>query len=149
MHILAWLETVVPIEEFVYRAIKPASIEGHGEVLKWVVGNGYKWVAKKDYQHYLTAIKNSKLQVLVWMNSCAPIFTTDTSFPSIYASQLGEFEIVKWLHKNRCPCNQDSYRAARENCQWRIEKWIYQQLYVERRRLLWAPLLFSVVGFNV
>ena len=68
------------------------------------------------------------------MNSCAPIFTTDTSFPSIYASQEGEFEIVKWLHENGCPCNRNSYRAARENNHWRIEKWIEQQFDVERRR---------------
>jgi hypothetical protein len=133
IHILEWLETVVPTEEFVHRAIEPAVIQGHVDVLKWVVRNGYKWDAKKDSQHYLTAIKNSNLQVLVWMNSCAPIFTTDMSFPSIYASQLGKLEIVKWLHKNGCPCNQESYRAARENRQWRTEKWIYQQLYVERR----------------
>jgi hypothetical protein len=133
MHILEWLETVAPIEEFVHRAIEPAVIQGHVDVLKWVVRNGYQWDAKKDYQHYLTAIKNSNLQVLVWMNSCAPIFTTDMSFPSIYASQLGKLEIVKWLHKNGCPSNENSYRAARENRQWRTEKWIYQQLYVERR----------------
>jgi hypothetical protein len=134
IHILEWLETVVPIEEFVHRAIEPAVIQGHVDALKWVVRNGYKWDAKKDYQHYLTAIKNSNLQVLVWMNSCAPIFTTDTSFPSIYASQEGEFEIVKWLHKNGCPCNENSYRAAGKNCQWRIEKWIEQQLSVWKKR---------------
>ena len=58
----------------------------------------------------------------------------DTSFPSIYAIQEGEFEIVKWLHKNGCPCNENSYRAARENCQWRIEKWIEQQLSVWKKR---------------
>jgi hypothetical protein len=133
MHILEWLETVVPVEEFLVHAIEEASMEGHVDVLKWVVRNGYKWDAKKDYKHYLTAITYSNLQALVWMNSCAPIFTSDTSFPSIYASQLGKLEIVKWLHKNGCPCNQDSIRVARENRQWRTEKWIYQQLYVERR----------------
>ena len=66
-------------------------------------------------------IKSDK-EFRIWMNSCAPIFTTDVSFPSFYACQQGEFEIVKWLHENGYPCNQDSYRAARENCQWRIEK---------------------------
>jgi hypothetical protein len=131
MHILEWIGRFGGIQDIIHWAINPAAIQGHVDVLKWVVRNGYKWDAKKDYQHYLTAIKNSKLQVLVWMNSCAPIFTTDMSFPSIYASQEGEFEIVKWLHENGCPCNQDSYRAARER---RIEKWIEQQLYVERRR---------------
>jgi hypothetical protein len=134
IHILEWIETVGGIQVWVHRAIKPAVIQGHVDVLKWVVRNGYKWDAKKDYQHYLTAIKNSKLQVLVWMNSCAPIFTTDTCFPSIYASQEGEFEIVKWLHENGCPCNQNSYRAAEENNHWRIEQWIHRQLYVEKRR---------------
>jgi ankyrin repeat protein len=131
MHILEWIERVGGIQVLIHWAINPAVIQGHVDVLKWVVRNGYKWDAKKDYQHYLTAIKNSNLQVLVWMNSCAPIFTTDTCFPSIYASQEGQFEIVKWLHENGCPCNQDSYHAARER---RIEKWIEQQLYVERRR---------------
>ena len=133
MHILEWLETVVPVEEFLVHAIEEASMEGHVDVLKWVVRNGYKWDAKKDHKHYLTAITYSNLQAFVWMNSCAPIWKTDISFPSIYASQLGKLEIVKWLHKNGCPCNQDSIRAARENRQWRTEKWIYQQLYVERR----------------
>jgi hypothetical protein len=131
MHILEWIGRFGGIQDIIHWAINPAAIQGHVDVLKWVVRNGYNWDAKKDYQHYLTAIKNSKLQVLVWMNSCAPIFTTDMSYPSIYASQKGEFEIVKWLHENGCPCNQDSYRAARER---RIEKWIEQQLYVERRR---------------
>jgi hypothetical protein len=134
MHILEWMESFGGVQGLVHFAIDPASIQGHVDVLKWVVRNGYKWDAKNDHKHYLTAIKNSNLQALVWMNSCAPIFTTDMSFPSIYASQEGEFEIVKWLHKNGCPCNQDSYRAARENCHWKIEKWIHQQLYVERRR---------------
>jgi hypothetical protein len=134
IHILEWIETVGGIQVWVHRAIKPAVIQGHVDVLKWIVRNGYKWDAKKDYQHYLTAIKNSKLQVLVWMNSCAPIFTTDMSYPSIYASQEGEFEIVKWLHENGCPCNQNSYRAAEENNHWRIEQWIHRQLYVDRRR---------------
>jgi hypothetical protein len=131
MHILEWIERVGGIQVLIHWAINPAVIQGHVDVLKWVVRNGYKWDAKKDFKHYLTAIKNSNLQVLVWMNSCAPIFTTDTCFPSIYASQEGQFEIVKWLHENGCPCNQDSYHAARER---RIEKWIEQQLYVERRR---------------
>jgi hypothetical protein len=134
MHILEWIGRVGGIQVWVHRAIKPAVIQGHVDVLKWVVRNGYQWDAKKDYQHYLTAIKNSNLQVLVWMNSCAPIFTTDTCFPSIYASQEGQFEIVKWLHENGCPCNQNSYRAAEENNHWRIEQWIHRQLYVERRR---------------
>ena len=106
------LETVVPIQDFVVHAIKSASIEGHVDVLKWVVRNGYKWDAKKDYQHYLTAIKNSNSQAFVWMNSCVPIFTTYMYFLNIYACQEGELEIVKWLHKNGCPCNDDSYHAA-------------------------------------
>ena len=133
MHILEWIGRFGGIQDIIHWAINPAVIQGHVDVLKWVVRNGYQWDAKKDYQHYLTAITYSNLQVLVWMNSCAPIFTTDMSFPSIYASQLGKLEIVKWLHKNGCPCNQDSIRVARENRQWRTEKWIYQQLYVERR----------------
>ena len=134
MHILEWIGRFGGIQVCIHWAIEPASIRGHVDVLKWVVRNGYKWDAKKDYQHYLTAIKNSNLQVLVWMNSCAPIFTTDSSFPSIYASQEGEFEIVKWLHENGCPCNQNSYRAAEENNHWRIEQWIHRQLSGERRR---------------
>jgi hypothetical protein len=93
MHILEWIERVGGIQVCVHWAIKPAVIQGHVDVLKWVVRNGYKWDARNDYQHYLTAIQNSNLQVLVWMNSYAPIFTTDMSFPSIYASQEGEFEI--------------------------------------------------------
>ena len=134
MHILEWIGRFGGIQDIIHWAIYPAVIQGHVDVLKWVVRNGYQWDAKKDYQHYLTAIKNSNLQVLVWMNSCAPIFTTDTCFPSIYASQEGEFEIVKWLHENGCPCNQNSYRAAEENNHWRIEQWIHRQLSVERRR---------------
>ena len=87
MHILEWIETVGGIQVFVHWAIEPAVIQGHVDVLKWVFRNGYKWDAKKEYQHYLSAIKNSNLQALVWMNSCAPVFTTDMSFPSIYKSR--------------------------------------------------------------
>jgi len=133
MHILEWIGRIGGVQALLHFAIDPASIQGHVDVLKWVVRNGYKWDAKKHYNHYLAGVKNSNLQVLVWMNSCAPIFTTDISFPSIYASQEGELEIVKWLHENGCPCNQDAYQAAHTYCQWRTVKWI-EKLFVERRR---------------
>ena len=74
------------------------------------------------------------MQVLVWMNSCAHILPTDTCFTNNGASPEGEFENVKWLHENECPCNQNLYRAAEENNHWRIEQWIHRQLSGERRR---------------
>ena len=112
MHILEWLETVVPIEEFVVHAIEQASIEGHVDLLKWVVRNGYKWDAKRDYKYYSTAIENSNLQSLIWMNSCAPIYTMAYTFPSFFACQAGDLNILKWLHKNGCPCNVHTYHAT-------------------------------------
>jgi hypothetical protein len=57
------------------------------------------------------------------------------SFPNIFACQEGELEIVKWLHKNGCPCNDDSYHAAHVNRQWRVKKWIHQQLCMVSRLL--------------
>jgi hypothetical protein len=129
MHILEWLETVVLIQDFVVHAIEPASIEGHVEVLKWVIRSGYKLDAKKDYKHYLTAMKNSNLQALIWMNSRVPIFTTYMLILNIYACRERELEIVKWLYKNGYPCNDDSYHAARVNSHWRVKKWIHLQLF--------------------
>jgi hypothetical protein len=137
MHILEWLETVVPIEEFVVHAIEQASIEGHVDVLKWVVRNGYKWDAKKDYKYCLKAIENSNLQALIWMNSCAPIYTMDLSFPvrvtSMFACQVGDLNILKWLHKNGCPCDNHTYHEALITNKRKIAIWIQQQLFGARR----------------
>jgi hypothetical protein len=137
MHILEWLETVVPVEEFLVHAIEQASIEGHVDVLKWVVRNGYKWDAKKDYKYCLKAIENSNLQALIWMNSCAPIYTMDLSFPvrvtSMFACQVGDLNILKWLHKNGCPCDNHTYHEALITNKRKIAIWIQQQLFGARR----------------
>ncbi len=133
MHILEWLETVVPIEEFVVHAIEQASIEGHVDVLKWVVRNGYQWDAKKDYKYYLRAIENSNLQALIWMNSCAPIWLWMNSYPSIFACRFGDLNILKWLHKNGCPCDNHTYHAAILINNKKIATWIQQQLFGAKR----------------
>ena len=94
----------------------------------------------KDYKHYLTAIKNSNLQVLVWMNSCAPIYTMTNTFPSIFVCQAGYLNIIKWLHKNGCPCNVHTYHAAILKNKRKIATWIQQQLFGARRSRINNPL---------
>jgi len=89
MHILEWLETVVPIEEFV--------------------------------------------QALIWMNSCAPIWLWMNSYPSIFACRFGDLNILKWLHKNGCPCDNHTYHAAILINNKKIATWIQQQLFGAKR----------------
>ena len=106
LHILDWFRTnwlrddeQLPI---IYSALVAAAGKGHVRIIEWAFSNELMIDRKTNEDCFLTAIKSSKLNILVLLSHCTCLLTSIqqmSPFPLVLAAEVGNVEVFKWLRK--------------------------------------------------
>ena len=97
IHILEYLRPTNNMEVFYAKVTAAAARHGHVAILEWASANtAFSWA----YTCFLAAIKGSQFKVLVWLKTHFPDAVMKHSYPMLFAAQVGDIEVFKWLRNN-------------------------------------------------